>query len=176
MNQQMQGLKENIMRKVKLEKVVLSCSSSGQELEKLRKLLEFLTGKKAQIIKAGPKTRIPDFDVKPGLEIGTKVTLREKEAKEILKRLLGAIDNKLRTNQIHDNAFSFGIKEYIEIPEVEYQREIGIRGLNVTVVFIRAGARVGRRKIKQGKIPKKQHVKQEEIITFMEDNFGTEVR
>lgn len=169
-------MKENVMRKPLLEKVVLSCGGKSPELEKSKKLLEFFSGKKAHLIKAGPKRRIPDFGVKPGLEIGTRVTLRGNEAIDILKKLLGAIDNTLSREQIIENGFSFGIKEYIEIPGFEYKREIGIRGLNIAVTFIRAGIRVKRKKIKSGRLPKKQHVSEEEIINFMEDNFKTEIR
>ncbi len=166
---------ENPMRRVKLEKVVLSCGAIGPNLEKSQKLLEMLSGKKAQIVNSGPKRRIPDFGVKPKMPIGTCVTLRGKEASEILKKLLGAIDNALYESQIAENAFSFGIKEYIEIPGTEYKRDIGIRGLNVTAVFVRNGVRVKRKKIKTGKLPHKQNISPEEIITFMEENFNTEV-
>lgn len=159
------------MNEIKIEKVLLSAGATGDELAKASKLLELLSGMKAQII-ASTK-RIPDFGVRPGLEVGTRVTLRGKKAIELLKRLLGAVNNELRRKQAARNHLSFGIKEYIEIPEIEYQREIGIRGLNVDVVFSRSGLRVKRRKIKTGKVPKKQHVSQEEIIKFMEENFQT---
>ena len=163
------------MREIKLEKVVLICGATGPNLEKSQKLLELISGKKAHIIKAGSKRRIPDFGVKPFLPLGTRVTLRGKDAFEILKPLLGAIDNRLNEKQISDNSFSFGIKEYIEIPGIEYQREIGIRGLNVTAAFIRRGIRVKRKKIKVGRVPERQYIKPEEIIKFMEENFKTEI-
>jgi len=117
--------------------------------------------------------RIPAFGVRPKLEVGAVVTIR-KDVKEVLKRMLTAIDNKLKKKQISVNNFSFGIKEYIEIPGMEYQRDIGIMGLDVTVVFKRAGRRVGIRKIKTGKIPIRQRISKEEIIKFMEENFQTE--
>lgn len=169
-------MQDNPMRKIKIEKVVLSCGATALELEKSRKLLELLSGKKAQITKAGSQTRIPDFNVRPHLPVGVCVTLRKNEGIEVLRRLLGAIDNSLKKKQIAQNGFSFGIKEYIEIPGIEYQREIGIRGLNVTVCFIRAGVRVKRKKIKKGKLPKKQHISREEIISFMKENFSTAVK
>jgi large subunit ribosomal protein L5 len=165
---------ENPMRKIKLEKVVLSCGATGPDLEKAKKLLELLTERKAQITHSGPSTRIPNFNVKPDMPLGTSVTLRGEEAVKILNRLLGAIDNKLRKRQIAKNGFSFGIHEYIEIPGVEYRREIGIRGLNVTASFIRAGVRVKRKKIKAGRVPARQHVSKDEIIEFMKENFRTE--
>jgi large subunit ribosomal protein L5 len=170
-----QEIKENPMRKIKLEKVVLSCGATGPNLEKSRKLLEMLSNRKVQIIKAGPKRRIPAFGVKPGLELGAKVTLRGKKATELLGKLLGAIDNFLDERQIANNSFSFGIKEYIEIPGTEYKRDIGIRGLSVTAVFIRPGVRVKRKKIKVGKLPEKQLVAPDEIIKYMVENFDTEI-
>jgi large subunit ribosomal protein L5 len=59
---------------------------------------------------------------------------------------------------------------------MEYQRDIGIMGFDVTVVFKRTGRRVGIRKIKQGKIPQRQKISKQEIIKFMEDNFQTKFR
>lgn len=165
---------QNPMRQIKMEKVVLSCGATGPDLEKAKKLLVMLTGKKAQITRSGPNTRIPNFNVKPDMELGTSVTLRGQDAVKILNQLLGAIDNKLRKKQIARNGFSFGIHEYIEIPGVEYKREIGIRGLNVTASFIRAGIRVKRKKIKAGKVPQRQYVSKIEIMEFMKENFKTE--
>ncbi len=164
---------ENPMRSPRIEKVVVSGGATADELKKEHKLLEMLTKRKAQILTS--KKRIPEFNVNPGLEVGTRVTLRGKSAIEMLKSLLGAIDNKLNKKQISENHFSFGIHEYIEIPGVEYKREIGIRGLNVTVVFSRKGARIARKKLKFGRIPGKQHVSQLEIIKYMEDVFKTKV-
>ena len=101
------------------------------------------------------------------------VTLRGKEAMELLARLLSAIENNLRKKQINNNHFSFGIEEYIEIPGEKYNRDIGMIGLGVTVVFMRKGKRIERKKIKTGKGSKKQIVTKQEIIKFMEDNFST---
>jgi len=92
---------------------------------------------------------------------------------DLLKKMLVSIDNTLRKKQISENNFSFGIKEYIEIPGVEYQRDIGIMGFDVTLVFKRSGRRVMLRKMKQGRVSKKQIITKEEIIKFMEDNFQT---
>ena len=152
----------------------MSCGATDKELVKANKLLEILTSRKAQIVTSSK--RIPDFDVRPGLEVGTRVTLRGQSALDILKRLLGAIDNTLNAKQIAPNHFSFGIREYIEIPGIEYQRDIGIRGLNVTVVFARAGLRVQRKKIKYGKVSKKQIVSVNDITKFMEEVFKTQIK
>ncbi|HJZ18672.1 MAG TPA: 50S ribosomal protein L5 [Candidatus Nanoarchaeia archaeon] len=160
---------ENKMRKIKIEKVVLSVGGTGEELEKGVKLLNLLTKRKAAKIKT--MKRIPSLGVRPNTEVGGVVTVR-KNFEELLKRIFVAIDNTLKRKQISENNFSFGMKEYIEIPGIEYQRDIGIRGFDVTVVFKRAGRRVGIKKIKRGKVSKKQVITREEIIKFMEENFN----
>jgi large subunit ribosomal protein L5 len=172
--QKMKNKADNPMREPFVSKIVLSAGAVGADLDKATKLLEMLAdGRKAQIIKSGPKRRIPSFGVKPNMPLGTRITVRGKKSIDLLKRFLGTIDNALKKNQIVDNTFSFGIKEYIEIPGVEYVREIGIRGFNVTVSFERKGFRVKRKKIKRGKLPARQRVSKEEIIKFMEENFKT---
>ena len=162
--------KQNIMREIKIEKVALSVGGIGDELEKGFKLLKILTNRNPAKMKS--KKRIPSLGVRPNLEVGAVVTIR-KAPEEILKKMLIAIDNILKIKQISENNFSFGIKEYLEIPGVEYSREIGIMGLDVTVVFKRAGRRIRFKKIKKGKIPKRQIITPQEIIKFMEEKFRT---
>ena len=163
--------KENIMREIKIEKVVLGVGGIGEDLEKGVKLLELITGKKA--MKTKSKKRIPTLNIRPGLEVGAVITLR-KDILNFLKKMLVTIDNQLKKKQISENNFSFGIKEYIEIPGMEYQRDIGIRGFDVTVVFKRTGRRIKLKKMKKGKVSKRQKISKEEIIKFMEDNFQVE--
>ena len=158
------------MREIKIEKIVLNIGGAGDALEKGFKLLQLLTNRKPA--KMMSTKRIPSFGVRPGLEIGAVVTLR-KDTENVLKRMLSAIDNILKKKQITENHFSFGIAEYIELPGIEYQRDIGIIGFDVTVVFKRTGKRVKLRKIKKGKIAKKQKISKEEIIKYMEDKFQT---
>lgn len=167
------NLKENPMQRIKIEKIVLSVGAKGEDLERGVRLLKLLSGGKPA--KMQSKKRIPALSVRPGLEIGAVVTIR-RGIKDVLRKMLAAEDNKIRRKQVSENGFSFGIKEYLEIPGLEYQRDIGIAGLDVTVVFKRAGRRVQFRKIKRGKIPKRQRVTKEEIIKFMEDNFGVEFK
>jgi large subunit ribosomal protein L5 len=168
------NLKENKMREIKIEKVVLSVGGVAEELEKGVKLLEMFSGGN-KVAKMKSNKRIPTWSVRPGLEIGAVVTIR-KNAEDVLKKMLIAINNELRKKQISVNNFSFGIKEYIEIPGVEYKREIGMKGLDITVVFKRAGRRVRLKKIKKGKVPPRQTISKEEIIKFMEDKFQTKFK
>ena len=158
---------------MKIEKIILSAGATGDKLVKAMKLLKIVSGKQPAKCKA--RKRIPAFNIRPGLEIGCKVTIR-KNTHELLNRLLEAVNRQLKKKQIQDNCFSFGIHEYIEIPGTEYQRDIGIMGFDITVVFTRQGRRVKIKKIKRGKIPIKQNVSKEEIINFMEKNFNVEIK
>lgn len=161
------------MKQVKLEKITLNCGAGTEphRIEKSVKLLELISGGKPKINVTNK--RIPAFGVRPGLKLGCKITVRGKEKMELLKRLLEAVGNKLSVKQINPGSFAFGIKEYIEIPGVAYQREIGLLGLDVCVTLSRAGARVEKKKINRGKIPKRNKITKEETIKFMEDKFKT---
>lgn len=160
------------MREVKLEKIILNVGGVGDKLEKGFKLIQIISGKKAVKVKA--TKRIPTWGVRPGLEVGTKVTLRGKDAEKMVAKLLPAINNTLKEKQIRTNTVSFGIHEYIEIPGVEYIREVGIMGFEVTVVFTRAGKRVERKKVKAGKA-RKIAVTPQEIEEFMVNKFKVKI-
>ena len=71
---------------IKLEKVVLNIGGVDEILEKGVILLEKISGNKAVKVKA--TKRIPTWKVRPGLEVGTKVTLRGEEALAMVKKLL----------------------------------------------------------------------------------------
>jgi len=163
----------NKMREIKIEKVVLGVGGTEDALEKGAKLLKLITGREPSRMES--RKRIPSLSVRPGLKVGAIITVR-KDAEALLRRMLAAVDNRLRKKQISENTFSFGIKEYIEIPGMEYQRDLGILGLDVTITFKRAGRRVGLRRMKTSKVPRKQRISKEEIIKFMEDKFNTKFR
>jgi large subunit ribosomal protein L5 len=164
--------KGNPMREIKLEKVILNIGGVGEKLDKGVILLETISGKKAVKVKA--VKRIPTWNVRPGLDVGVKVTLRGEDALNMVKKLLPAIDNILKEKQIQKNCFSFGIHEYIEIPGVEYIREVGIMGFEVSVVFSRAGKAVEKKKVKRGK-SRRLSVSREEIENYLVSNFKTEI-
>lgn len=163
---------ENRMREIKLDRVVLNIGGVGEKLEKGVILLREISGKSP--VKVQAVKRIPTWNVRPGLEVGTKVTLRGKNALVMLRKLLPAIDNTLKEKQIQNNCFSFGIHEYIEIPGVEYIREVGIMGFEVSVVFARAGKAIERKKIKRGK-SRRLSVSREDIENYLVSNFKTEI-
>ena len=162
------------MREIKIEKLTVNigCGESGEKLEKARKLLAGLTGKKIVTTKTSNRTT---FGMAKGRPIGCKVTLRGKDAKEFLERVLEAVDKKIAKTVFDSSGnFSFGIKEHIDIPGVEYDPEIGIFGMDVTVTLERPGYRVKRKKISH-KVGKKHIIKPEEAEEWVVKNYGVEL-
>jgi large subunit ribosomal protein L5 len=167
---------ENIMKNVRVEKVVLSMGigESGEKLEKSFALAEKITEHKPVRTLATKKART--FKVRKGLPIGVKVTMRNERGVEFLKKILPAVDNKLKSSSFdNEGNFGFGIKEYLDIPGQKYDPKIGMFGLNVIVSLGRKGNRIKRRKIQKRKIPKKQRISKEEAINFVKEKLGIDV-
>ena len=174
-NQPEQKMKKNIMREIEIEKMVINCGGTDEKLEKSIQLLKMISeGRK--IYQISSTRRIPAFGISPGKKGGCKVTIRDKDKIiDLLKRFFAATDNELSGKKIVENQFNFGLNEYIEVPGLEYNRDIGILGFEVSVVFKRKGKRVKIKKIKQGNYPKKQNVTREEIIEFLTKHVGVEI-
>jgi len=165
------------MKNIMVEKVTLNIGvgEPGDRLDKAVKLLESITEAKAVQTKA--KKRIPTWSIRPGLAIAAKVTLRKEKAVNVLKRLLGAVNNELK-NKSFDNEgnISFGIKEYLDIPEAKYDAEIGVMGMEIAVTLTRPGFRIKKRRIKKGRIPSRHRISKEEAIEFMKKEFGINIK
>ncbi len=164
------------MKQIKVGKVTLNIGTGKDQarLEKGMKLLKSITG--INPVKTITNKRIQEWGIRPGLPIGCKITLRKGKAEYLLKRMLEAKGKRLEKSQFDDYGnLSFGINEYIDIPEVKYDLEIGIMGLEICVTLERPGYRIKKRKIMKKKLPLKHQIKKEEAIKFMEDNFKVEI-
>ena len=166
---------ENKMREVRIEKVTLNIGS-GPDPKNVKKgynLLETISNMKP--IETQARARIATWKIRPGLAIGSKVTLRN-NTEELLKRLLKAVNMKIAESKFNENGFSFGIHEYIEIPEVKYDPKIGIIGLNVAVTLTRPGFRIKRRKLIQRKVGNTHRLTKEDAIGFAKGKLGVIVK
>lgn len=166
----------NNMRMPRIEKLTLNIGA-GKDVNKLDKamvLIKSLTG--VEPYKTVTQKRIPSWSLRPGLPVGCKLTLRKDKAVDILKRLLEAKENKLQRSNFDLNGnISFGIHEYIDIPDLKYDPKIGVMGLQVCVTLERPGHRIKRRRMMRKKLPSKQVVTREDAMAFLKDNFGVTV-
>ena len=163
-------------RSIRIDKITINIGCGGDEnaIERAKKLLAMLTSRKKSIVTLSK--RRSTFGVAKGKPVGVKMTLRDKEAVEFLKLALGGVDNKLKKSQFDSEGnFSFGVKEYIELPGIKYSHDIGMMGFDVAVSLERAGFRIGRRRIQKIRIPSKHKIKTEESIEWAKKNFGVDI-
>lgn len=162
----------NPMQQIKVEKVTLNVGAGKDEvmLKKGEKLLKNLTG--IDPVKTVTNKRIQAWNLRPGLPIGVKITLRGEEAQKIIPRLLAAKDNNL-SKPCFDSCgnVSFGIPEYVDIADSKYDPSIGIIGLQTSITLSRPGYRIKKRKIQKRKVPSRHQVSQEDAIAFMKENY-----
>ena len=161
---------------VRIEKVTINIGvgNSKEKLEKAKVLLERLTNQKP--VETITNKRVPTWNIRPGSVIGLKVTLRGQKAEELLKRCFAVVENKIQRKSINEfGNFSFGVAEYIDVPGMKYDPEIGLFGFDVCVTISKEGYRTKNRKISSKKIPKSARVTREETIRFLKEKYGVEV-
>ena len=164
------------MKEISVEKITLNIGAGNDQskLEKGMKLINNIAGRPP--VKTFTRKRIQEWGLRPGLPIGCKLTLRKSGALELLKRLLDAKDNSLQpSNFDNEGNISFGIHEYIDVPGVKYDPDIGIMGFQVCITLKRKGFRIKKRALKKHTIPKKHRIQKEEALDFMKNAFDLSV-
>ena len=165
------------MRRISIGKVVINIGvgKSGEAVERARKVLEQITSQKPSQRKA--KNSIRDFGTHKGEPIGLVVTTRGQEkCKELITRLLVAREKKMNSSSFDERgSVSFGLKEHIEIPGIRYDPEIGIWGMNVSVLLERPGYRVSRRLRKSASLGKSHVVTKDEAMDYFKREFGVTI-
>lgn len=164
----------NVMKEIRIEKLTLNVGAGKNVdlLKKGKKLLKNLTG--IEPVSTVTQKRIPTWGLRPGLPIGCKITLRGKNAEELIKRLLDAKSNNLSPNNFDElGNISFGIPEYIDIKDAKYDPEIGVIGLQVCITLERPGFRVKKRSTNKARVGKSHFITKEDSIKFMESKFKT---
>ena len=164
---------ENPMRRIHVSKVVVNIGvgKSGEAVERAKKVLEQITGQKPSTRKA--KRSVREFGIHRGEPIGLVVTVRGEETNALIARLLAAREKKMSESSFDDRgSVSFGLKEHIEVPGIRYDPEVGIWGMNVSVLLERPGGRVSKRLHKPGRIGKSHVVTKAEAIEYFKNQFG----
>jgi len=166
----------DVMRALRIDKVVINIGvgEAGDRLNKAQKVLRMLTDHEPKVTVAKVTTR--DLGIREGMPIGCKVTLRRTDAEEFLRKALAIRENRIASYSYDpEGNLSFGITDYTDFEGMKYDPEIGIFGMDISVVFRRPGYRVARRRIAPRRIPKEHRITREETQAFMRERFNVEV-
>ena len=128
----------------KINKIILNMglgedASDGKKIKSCVEDMSLIAGQKPIITKF--KKSISNFKTRKGSNAGVKVTLRANKMYEFIDRLVNIALPRikdfrgLKSKAIDDsNNYSFGIKEHIIFPEVNFDKVDKIRGLDITIV------------------------------------------
>ena len=138
------GLK-NIYMAPKIEKIVLNMGlgldgADSKILKACEEDMAKITGQKPVITKF--KKSVANFKTRKGSNAGLKVTLRKNKMYEFIDRLVNIALPRIKdfrglSSKGFDKFgnYTFGIKEQIIFPEVNFDKVDKIRGLDITIVI-----------------------------------------
>jgi len=144
----------NVMQVPRLEKIVVNMGvgdavKDGRMLEAAVADLEVITGQKPVVTKA--RKSIAGFKLREGMAIGAKVTLRGDRMWEFLDRLVSLALPRIRDFRGLDpkgfdgrGNYTLGVTEQLIFPEVDYDKVLKVRGMDITVVTTAADDDAGR--------------------------------
>ena len=136
---------KNIYMAPRIEKVILNMglgldASDSKILKSCEEDMSKITGQKPVTTKF--KKSVANFKTRKGTSAGLKVTLRKNRMYEFLDRLVNiALPRVKDFRGLSSNGFdkfgnyTFGIKEHIIFPEVNFDKVDKIRGLDITIVI-----------------------------------------
>nr|CAA29716.1 unnamed protein product [Mycoplasma capricolum subsp. capricolum ATCC 27343] len=135
---------KSIMQVPKIQKIVINmgigdATTDPKKLDAAIFELEKLSGQKPIVTKA--KKSLAVFKLREGMAIGAKVTLRGKKMYDFLDKLINVALPRVRdfrgvskTSFDGFGNFYTGIKEQIIFPEVDHDKVIRLRGMDITIV------------------------------------------
>ena len=135
---------KNIYMTPRIEKVVLNMglgldATDSKILKSCEEDMAKITGQKPVVTKF--KKSVANFKTRKGSNAGLKVTLRKNKMYEFLDRLVNiALPRVKDFRGLSADGFdkfgnyTFGIKEHIIFPEVNFDKVDKIRGLDITIV------------------------------------------
>ena len=134
---------KNIMAVPKLKKVVINmgvgeAANDKKHLESALQNLTEISGQKPITTKA--RQSVASFKIREGWPLGCKVTLRGSKMYDFIERLIMiAIPRERDFRGLNPKSFdgqgnySFGIKEQIIFPEINYDNIDNIRGMDICI-------------------------------------------
>ncbi len=135
---------KNKLMSPKFEKVIINMGlgTDGNDNKVLKSYsddIAMISGQKPVVTKF--KKSISNFKTRKNTNAGLKVTLRENKMYEFIDRLVNIALPRIRdfrglSSQSFDKFgnFTFGIKEHVIFPEVNFDKVEKIRGLDITIV------------------------------------------
>jgi large subunit ribosomal protein L5 len=164
------------MQQIRVFKVTanIGIGEVGEDVQHAANLLEKLTGN--QPVKTQSGANAKGFGLRDGLDIGAKVTLRGDDAEEFLARMFDSIEDNISIDNFDSTGnFAFGVEEYINVPGIDYDPDIGMQGFDVAVTLERPGYRIKRRQHRPKKIGKDHRITPEEAANFVQERFDVEI-
>lgn len=134
----------NIMEIPKIEKIVINMGvgdaiNDVKVLDAAVKDLSTITGQRPAITRA--RSSIAGFKLREGVAIGCRVTLRGNRMYEFFDRLVNVAIPRIRDFRgLNPRSFdgrgnyTFGIKEHIIFPEIDYDKILKVMGMDITIV------------------------------------------
>ena len=128
----------------KIEKIILNMglgedASDGKKLKSCADDMALISGQKPIVTRF--KKSISNFKTRKGSNAGIKVTLRSHKMYEFIDRLVNIALPRIKDFKglsqkgiDSSNNYSFGVKEHIIFPEVNFDKVDKIRGLDITIV------------------------------------------
>ena len=135
---------KSVMQIPKIDKVVVNCAcgdakDNSMVIDAASNDLAIITGQKPVVCKA--RKSVANFKLREGMPIGVKVTLRGDKMYEFIDRLFSTALPRVRDFRgINANSFdgrgnySFGVKEQLIFPEIEFDKIDKVRGMDITFI------------------------------------------
>lgn len=134
----------NVMQIPRIEKIILNvglgeASKNPKALDAVVDEMVAISGQRPVVTRA--KKAISNFGLRQGVPVGAMVTLRGPRMYEFLDRFISLAVPRIRDfrglpNRSFDGRgnYSFGIKEQLIFPEIDYDKVEKIHGMDITIV------------------------------------------
>lgn len=154
---------KNVMDVPKILKVVINMGFNASTIGKknindILNDLSLISGQHPIVTKA--RKSIAGFKIREGYDIGCKVTLRKYRMYKFLDKLLFMVLPRVRDfrgisiKSFDGNGnYSFGIKEHIVFPEIDYDKVDVIKGMDISIVTNAKTDEKGKRLLTAFKFP-----------------------
>lgn len=175
---------KSMMEAPKIEKITLNiglgnAKNDSKALQAALDELMLITGQKPIVTKA--KKDVSNFKIRKGFPVGCKVTLRKNYMYEFLERLCAVALPRTRdfrglSNKSFDGQgnYSFGIKEQVVFPEINYDKVDTIRGMDVIITTSAGNDEISYEMLRAMGLPIKEKSTQTEEVPIEEDNLNEE--